>query len=66
MDQIAIHTITTYPPANLNRDEDGRPKAAIDGGTERLRVSSQARKRPWRLAAYFLQSTVANCTDACS
>lgn len=47
---IGIHTLTAYPPANLNRDEDGRPKTAIVGGTERLRVSSQARKRPWRLS----------------
>jgi CRISPR system Cascade subunit CasC len=48
--KIGIHTLAAYPPANLNRDEDGRPKTAIVGGTERLRVSSQARKRPWRLS----------------
>lgn len=51
--KIAIHTLVAYPPANLNRDEDGRPKTAIVGGTERLRVSSQARKRPWRLSQQF-------------
>jgi CRISPR system Cascade subunit CasC len=48
--KIGIHTLTAYPPANLNRDEDGRPKTAMVGGVERLRVSSQARKRPWRLS----------------
>ena len=48
--KIGVHTLAAYPPANLNRDEDGRPKTAIVGGTERLRVSSQARKRPWRLS----------------
>lgn len=51
--KVAIHTLAAYPPANLNRDEDGRPKTAIVGGTERLRVSSQARKRPWRLSDEF-------------
>lgn len=51
--KIGVHTLAAYPPANLNRDEDGRPKTAIVGGTERLRVSSQARKRPWRLSDEF-------------
>lgn len=30
--KVAIHTLAAYPPANLNRDEDGRPKTAIVGG----------------------------------
>ena len=39
---IDIHAIQTLPPANLNRDENGRPKTAIYGGVPRMRVSSQA------------------------
>ena len=50
--KIALHTLTSYPPSNMNRDEDGRPKTAMYGGSERLRVSSQARKRPWRLSEF--------------
>ncbi|MDN4562893.1 type I-E CRISPR-associated protein Cas7/Cse4/CasC, partial [Salmonella enterica subsp. enterica serovar Typhimurium] len=29
--------MTAYAPANLNRDESGRPKTAFMGGVERLR-----------------------------
>ncbi|MDX9825963.1 MAG: type I-E CRISPR-associated protein Cas7/Cse4/CasC, partial [Sphaerochaeta sp.] len=39
---LQIHVLTSYPPANLNRDDLGRPKTAIVGGTTRLRVSSQS------------------------
>lgn len=45
---IQIHAMTSYPPANLNRDDLGRPKTAIMGGAQRLRVSSQSLKRAWR------------------
>lgn len=45
---IQLHMLTSYPPANLNRDDLGRPKTAIMGGKQRLRVSSQCLKRTWR------------------
>lgn len=45
---IDIHALQTVPPSNLNRDETGRPKTAIFGGTVRHRVSSQAWKRAIR------------------
>jgi CT1975-like protein. len=28
---LQIHVLTSYPPANLNRDDLGRPKTAIVG-----------------------------------
>jgi len=45
---IQLHLLTFYPPSNLNRDDTGRPKSAIVGGAERLRISSQAVKRAVR------------------
>ena len=45
---IQLHLLTSYPPANLNRDGLGRPKTAEMGGDTRLRVSSQSLKRAWR------------------
>lgn len=50
---IQLHLLTSYPPSNLNRDDLGRPKTAIFGGTQRLRVSSQSLKRAWRDSAAF-------------
>nr|WP_298379540.1 type I-E CRISPR-associated protein Cas7/Cse4/CasC [uncultured Halomonas sp.] len=50
---IQLHLLTSYPPANLNRDDLGRPKTAIMGGAKRLRVSSQSLKRTWRTSALF-------------
>lgn len=50
---IQLHLLTAYPPANLNRDDLGRPKTAIMGGAKRLRVSSQSLKRTWRTSALF-------------
>ncbi|MCH8918057.1 MAG: type I-E CRISPR-associated protein Cas7/Cse4/CasC [Proteobacteria bacterium] len=50
---IQIHLLTAYPPGNLNRDDTGRPKTAVMGGAERLRISSQALKRAWRTSAAF-------------
>jgi CRISPR system Cascade subunit CasC len=50
---IQLHLLTFYPPANLNRDDTGRPKTAIIGGVERLRVSSQAIKRAARKSDVF-------------
>lgn len=50
---IQLHLLTFYAPANLNRDDTGRPKTAIVGGVERLRVSSQAIKRAVRTSKAF-------------
>lgn len=50
---IQLHLLTAYPPSNLNRDDLGRPKTALVGGTERLRVSSQSLKRAWRESGLF-------------
>ena len=50
---IQLHLLTSYPPSNLNRDDLGRPKTAIIGGTERLRISSQSLKRAWRTSDHF-------------
>ncbi|MHC1626962.1 MAG: type I-E CRISPR-associated protein Cas7/Cse4/CasC [Methanoculleaceae archaeon] len=50
---IQLHMLASYPPANLNRDDLGRPKTAIMGGTQRLRVSSQSLKRAWRESEFF-------------
>ena len=50
---IQLHFLTSYPPANLNRDDLGRPKTAMMGGALRLRVSSQSLKRAWRTSDIF-------------
>lgn len=50
---IQLHLLTSYPPANLNRDDLGRPKTALMGGAKRLRVSSQSLKRTWRTSDLF-------------
>jgi len=50
---VQIHMLTSYPPANLNRDDLGRPKTAVMGGATRLRVSSQSLKRAWRTSDVF-------------
>lgn len=56
---IQIHLLTSYPPANLNRDDLGRPKTAKMGGVDRLRTSSQANKRAWRTSEIF-ESNIKN------
>lgn len=53
---IQLHLLTAYAPANLNRDESGRPKTAFMGGVERLRISSQSLKRAWRVSEMFEDS----------
>lgn len=53
---VQIHLLTSYPPANLNRDDLGRPKTAKMGGYDRLRVSSQSLKRAWRTSDLFQQA----------
>ncbi len=50
---IQLHLLTSYPPANLNRDDQGSPKTAKMGGFDRLRVSSQCLKRTWRTSEIF-------------
>jgi len=55
---IQLHILASYPPSNLNRDDLGRPKTAIMGGAQRLRISSQSLKRAWRQSE-FLQAALA-------
>jgi CRISPR system Cascade subunit CasC len=50
---VQLHILTSYPPANLNRDDLGRPKTAQMGGVNRLRISSQSLKRAWRTSDEF-------------
>jgi CRISPR system Cascade subunit CasC len=50
---LQLHLLTSYPPANLNRDDSGTPKTAVFGGVQRLRVSSQSLKRAWRTSDVF-------------
>lgn len=50
---IQLHLLTSYGPSNLNRDDLGRPKTAVMGGVERLRISSQSLKRAWRTSDIF-------------
>lgn len=50
---VQLHLLTSYPPANLNRDDLGRPKTAKMGGVDRLRTSSQTNKRAWRTSDIF-------------
>lgn len=53
---IQLHLLTAYAPSNLNRDDSGRPKTALMGGVDRLRVSSQSLKRAWRTSESFAGS----------
>ncbi|MCC7100205.1 MAG: type I-E CRISPR-associated protein Cas7/Cse4/CasC [Rubrivivax sp.] len=53
---VQLHVLTAYPPANLNRDDTGRPKTALVGDAQRLRISSQSLKRAWRTSDVFAQS----------
>ncbi|RJP18665.1 MAG: type I-E CRISPR-associated protein Cas7/Cse4/CasC [Deltaproteobacteria bacterium] len=57
---IQLHMLTFYPPSNLNRDELGRPKTAVVGGSTRLRISSQSLKRAWRTADLFRSTLEGN------
>lgn len=57
---IQLHLLTSYPPANLNRDDLGRPKTAVMGGKTRLRVSSQSLKRAWRISDLFAEALKAH------
>lgn len=53
---VQIHMLTSYPPANVNRDDLGRPKTAVLGGKNRLRISSQCLKRTWRTSDVFQEA----------
>lgn len=57
---IQLHLLTSYPPSNLNRDDLGRPKTAVVGGTNRLRISSQSLKRAWRVSNVFRDAVGGN------
>lgn len=48
--RIEFHILQSFPVTCLNRNDSGAPKTAIVGGVNRARVSSQAWKRPVRLA----------------
>ena len=50
---VQLHLLTTYPPSNPNRDDQGRPKTAMVGGAPRLRLSSQSIKRAVRTSPAF-------------
>lgn len=50
---IELHSLTSHAPANLNRDDLGRPKSAVFGGANRARISSQAIKRSIRTSNYL-------------
>jgi CRISPR system Cascade subunit CasC len=53
---VQLHLLTSYPPACLNRDDLNRPKTAVMGGVQRLRVSSQSLKRAWRTSDTFKEA----------
>jgi CRISPR system Cascade subunit CasC len=55
---LQLHLLTFFPPANLNRDDTGRPKTAVVGGATRLRLSSQSLKRAWRTSDAFSTALV--------
>jgi CRISPR system Cascade subunit CasC len=48
--RIEFHILQSFPVTCLNRDDVGAPKTAMVGGVQRARVSSQAWKRPVRMA----------------
>lgn len=50
---VQLHLLVSYPPSNLNRDDTGRPKTAMIGDANRLRISSQSLKRAWRTSDVF-------------
>lgn len=52
---VELHLLTPHAPSNLNRDDFGRPKTALFGGTERGRISSQAIKRAVRTSPFVAE-----------
>ena len=57
---VQLHVLTSYPPSNLNRDDTGRPKTALVGDANRLRISSQSQKRAWRTSDAFEAAMAGN------
>jgi len=53
---VQLHLLAAYPPSNPNRDDTGRPKTAMVGGSQRQRISSQSLKRAWRTSEIFKQA----------
>jgi CRISPR system Cascade subunit CasC len=72
--RIEFHILQSFPVTCLNRDDVGAPKTAIVGGVQRARVSSQAWKRPVRLAMHDFgaklgmrtKHVASNIAQACS
>ncbi len=60
---IQLHYLTTYPPSNPNRDDQGQPKTAVYGGVPRLRISSQSLKRAVRFSDVMRTSLEGNLGD---
>ncbi len=48
MKLIELHILQSFPVSCLNRDDVGSPKAAVFGGVNRARLSSQSLKRAIR------------------
>lgn len=55
--RIEFHILQSFPVTCLNRDDVGAPKTAVVGGVQRARVSSQAWKRPVRMAMHDMGIT---------
>lgn len=45
---LTVHTLTSLPFHNVNRDDQGAPKSVTEGGVTRGRISSQSIKREAR------------------
>ena len=56
--RIEFHILQSFPVTCLNRDDVGAPKTAMVGGVQRARVSSQAWKRPVRMAMHEVGGTL--------
>lgn len=54
---IELHTIQSFGPSNLNRDDLNNPKECLFGGVRRARISSQCIKRAVRQHPVFAQTT---------
>lgn len=57
---VQFHLLTSYGPSNPNRDDQGRPKQAMVGGSPRLRMSSQSVKRALRESSFFALDLAGN------
>lgn len=50
---VELHLLHSFPPSNLNRDDNGMPKDCEFGGYRRARISSQCIKRSIRFSEHF-------------